>query len=136
MNRSKLCMATANQIKANQQNALRSTGPKTSVGKMITSRNATKHGFYSTSVLLPDEDLDESMKLGRRLVSAYKPCGVREEQKDLLRTTLGSPWFSKRFKACPTNSARFPPATGLSSRAPRATPATPAGTMSGFKSRR
>jgi hypothetical protein len=87
-------MATANQIKANQQNALLSTGPKSPVGKMVSSRNATKHGFYSTSVLLPDEDRDEFMRLGRRLVSAYNPCTVREEE--LLRTIIETHWQLRR----------------------------------------
>ena len=48
-------MSTPAQIQANQQNSLKSTGPKTAVGKLIASRNSTRHGLYSTTVLLPDE---------------------------------------------------------------------------------
>jgi hypothetical protein len=40
-------MATAAQIAANRRNALKSTGPKTSLGKTRSSRNSRKHGVYS-----------------------------------------------------------------------------------------
>jgi hypothetical protein len=40
-------MATAAQIAANRRNALKSTGPKTALGKAKSSRNAHKHGVYS-----------------------------------------------------------------------------------------
>jgi len=83
-------MATEKQLQANRQNALKSTGPKSSIGKMVASRNSTQHGFYSTSVLLPDEDRDEFLKLGRRLASAYNPCGVLEEEQ--VRTIIETRW--------------------------------------------
>lgn len=38
-------MATEKQIKANRENAKRSTGPKSSVGKSRSSRNALRHGL-------------------------------------------------------------------------------------------
>jgi hypothetical protein len=38
-------MATERQIAANRANAQRSTGPKTAVGKMKSSRNAFRHGL-------------------------------------------------------------------------------------------
>ncbi len=40
-------MATKAQIAANRRNALKSTGPKTSLGKTKSSRNSRKHGVYS-----------------------------------------------------------------------------------------
>src|SRR6267154_1363498 len=87
-------MTTPKKNLANLQNALRSTGPNTRQGKLISSRNASKHGFYSTSVLLPDEDLDEFLRLARRLVSAYAPCGVLEEQQ--VRTIIETHWQLRR----------------------------------------
>src|SRR5262245_20841056 len=72
-------MATERQMQANRQNALKSTGPKSSVGKMISACNSTRHGFYATAVLLPDDDHDEFIRLARRLVLAYAPCGALEE---------------------------------------------------------
>ena len=44
-------MATERQIAANRANARRSTGPKTAVGKMVSSRNAFRHGLSRPSRL-------------------------------------------------------------------------------------
>ena len=87
-------MATANQIKANQQNALLSTGPTSPLGKIISSRNSTKHGFYSTSPLLPGEDPEEFLRLARRLAWAYCPSGVLEEEE--VRTIIVTRWQLRR----------------------------------------
>jgi hypothetical protein len=38
-------MASEKQIAANRANAKRSTGPKTAVGKTVSSRNAFRHGL-------------------------------------------------------------------------------------------
>ena len=45
-------MASEKQIAANRANAKRSTGPKTLVGKMASSRNAYRHGL--SAPLRPD----------------------------------------------------------------------------------
>jgi hypothetical protein len=87
-------MATAKQIQANRLNASKSTGLKSLIGKMIASRNSTKHSLYSTTVLLPTEDGEEFLRLARRLVSAYNPCGVREEE--LVRTIIEIRWQLRR----------------------------------------
>jgi hypothetical protein len=77
-------MATERQIMANQRNALKSTGPKTPEGKLITSRNATRHGFYSRAVFLPEEDRNEYMRLARGVVSFYLPQTVLEDEHVLI----------------------------------------------------
>jgi hypothetical protein len=87
-------MSTDAQLNANRLNSLKSTGPKTPVGKMISSRNSTRHGFYATSVLLPEEDKEEFLRLARRLVSAYSPCGVLEEE--LVRSIIETRWQLRR----------------------------------------
>ncbi len=87
-------MTTEAQIHANRLNSLKSTGPRSAVGKMIASRNSTRHGFYSTSVLLPDEDKEEFLRFARRLVSAYSPCGVLEEE--LVRSIIETRWQLRR----------------------------------------
>jgi hypothetical protein len=87
-------MATEKQLQANRQNALKSTGPRSLAGKMIASRNSTRHGFYATSILLPEEDREEFLYLARRLVSAYNPSGVREEE--LVRTIIETRWQLRR----------------------------------------
>ena len=42
-------MATEKQIAANRANARRSTGPKTAVGKIASSRNSFRHGLSRPS---------------------------------------------------------------------------------------
>ena len=49
-------MATKAQVKANRQNAKKSTGPRTEDGKASTSQNALKHGLLARDAVLPGED--------------------------------------------------------------------------------
>jgi hypothetical protein len=50
-------MASSRRINANRLNAKKSTGPKTALGKLKSSRNATRHGLsYGISI----EDVDPS----------------------------------------------------------------------------
>ncbi len=87
-------MVTEKQLQANRRNARQSTGPRSAVGKMIASRNSTRHGFYSSTVLLPDEDREEFLRLARRLVSAYCPGGVLEEE--LVKMIIETYWQLRR----------------------------------------
>ena len=52
-------MASEAQIRANQQNAQRSTGPVTPGGKEQSRRNALKHGLTGAGVVLPAADAAE-----------------------------------------------------------------------------
>ncbi len=52
--------ASEARIRANQANALRSTGPKTAEGKERSRRNGLKHGLTGQGVVIPEEDLAES----------------------------------------------------------------------------
>ena len=49
-------MATNKQILANKNNARRSTGPKTKVGKKKVSINAMKLGIYAEHHVMVGED--------------------------------------------------------------------------------
>jgi hypothetical protein len=51
-------MATTAQIFANQQNAKKSTGPKTDKGKAAASQNAVKHGLFAESVIKGENEAD------------------------------------------------------------------------------
>ena len=61
---------------------------------MISSRNSTRHGFYATSVLLPDEDREEFIRLARRLAVCYAPTGVLEEEQ--VRIIIETRWQLRR----------------------------------------
>jgi hypothetical protein len=52
-------MATTAQILANQQNAQKSTGPRSPEGKAASAQNAAKHGLSSAFRVLQHEDQDE-----------------------------------------------------------------------------
>jgi hypothetical protein len=93
-------MATTKQIDANRKNALKSTGPRTKLGKKIAARNSTRHGFYATTVLLPDEDRSEFIGFARRLMSAYTPLGVLEEEQ--VRTIFETRWQLRRANVVDT----------------------------------
>jgi hypothetical protein len=54
---------SAVQLIANQNNAKKSTGPVTLQGKQTVSNNALKHGVFSKSLILADEDPDEYKSL-------------------------------------------------------------------------
>lgn len=50
---------SAKKIASNRNNADKSRGPITAVGKKRTSSNALKHGFYSRELKILDEDKEE-----------------------------------------------------------------------------
>ncbi len=60
-------MTSDKQLRANQRNALKSTGPRTPEGKAAIRRNALKHGLLSQEVLLPGEDEAALKDLGDTL---------------------------------------------------------------------
>ena len=58
MLKGELLMSTTEQIKANRQNAQKSTGPKTDEGKAAVSQNAVKHGLFAESVIKGENEAD------------------------------------------------------------------------------
>jgi hypothetical protein len=79
----KLAHVSARKIAANRQNALKSTGPKTSRGKANSRTNALKHGLFAMDLCIASltkwEDPDEYQKLLDRLTDSYQPVGAAEE---------------------------------------------------------
>jgi hypothetical protein len=71
------------QIAANQQNALKSTGPKTAEGRAVSKMNALKHGICSKEVLVHglyfQESSQELAALHERFWHTYNPVGPAEE---------------------------------------------------------
>ena len=53
----------------------RGGGPTTAVGKSSSSRNATKHGMYSPSVVLPSESEFEFNMLKQEFIDEHSPRG-------------------------------------------------------------
>ena len=71
-------MTSDKQVRANQRNALKSTGPKTAEGKAAVHHNALKHGLLSQEVLLPGEDEAVLKELSENLRAELQPVGELE----------------------------------------------------------
>jgi hypothetical protein len=71
--------ASPRQIAANRRNALRSTGPRTPVGKLTSKFNATKHGLSASEIVIPGrENADELESLRAQLREEWAPEGPTE----------------------------------------------------------
>jgi hypothetical protein len=70
-------MATQAQIKANRQNAQKSTGPKTAGGKAAVSKNAVKHGLFTDAVVTGETEAEYEAFRGE-LLAELAPRGVME----------------------------------------------------------
>jgi hypothetical protein len=66
------------KLKANRENAQKSTGPKTLRGKSFSRRNALKHGLFVnhvTDFAVLDEDPKQYEELLNGLWNQYQPVG-------------------------------------------------------------
>ena len=90
-------MATAAQITANQQNAMRSTGPVTEAGKQISSRNSLLHGLTAKKLLLAVEDQAEFDELHADLLEAFVP--KTKYERFLFEDMIRAYWFWSRAQA-------------------------------------
>jgi hypothetical protein len=68
-----MASASKAQIRANRQNAKRSTGPTSIQGKIKVSQNAITHGIFATTPLLPNEDLIEFAALSQNISEVFPP---------------------------------------------------------------
>ena len=71
-------MATEAQIRANQQNAQKSTGPTSIEGKKKSSMNAVTHGIFSNITILPGEDEAFMQNLRENILATYQPQDAME----------------------------------------------------------
>src|ERR1022692_1380495 len=69
------------KLKANRENAKKSTGPKTPRGKAYSARNAIKHGLFSDTMdfISHGEDPKEYGEVLNGLRVQYQPLGMAEE---------------------------------------------------------
>ncbi len=88
-------MTSDKQVRANRQNALKSTGPKTPEGKAIVSRNALTHGLLSQEVLLPGEDEAPLKELSKHLRAELQPVGELENL--LVDRIIAAYWRLRRL---------------------------------------
>jgi hypothetical protein len=85
-------MATQKQIKANRQNAKKSTGPKTAEGKAAVSQNAVKHGLFTDS-LIRGENPADYVVFHNEMLADLAPVGAVET---MLAERVISLWWRLR----------------------------------------
>ncbi|MBI4910749.1 MAG: hypothetical protein HY820_44455 [Acidobacteria bacterium] len=88
------------QINASRENGKLSHGPVTEEGKARSSKNAMKHGFYSSQVVLSNECQDRYDNLLAKYVAAFKPAG--QPEYDLVVRMTNSAWRLRRLWAMET----------------------------------
>ncbi|MBW8017472.1 MAG: hypothetical protein FVQ82_14935 [Planctomycetes bacterium] len=71
-------LTTKKQLSANRQNALKSTGPRTSSGKSITSQNAVTHGLRAQQIVIAGESQDEYNDFREVLIARMVPTDPLE----------------------------------------------------------
>ncbi|MDH3890605.1 MAG: hypothetical protein OEV49_05940 [candidate division Zixibacteria bacterium] len=71
------------QVAANRRNAKKSTGPTSTEGKAVVSRNAIKHGLHACDIILKSphltEDRTEYEQLLDSLIDELKPQGTMQD---------------------------------------------------------
>ena len=88
-------MTSEKQARANRQNALKSTGPRTPEGKASVRHNAVKHGLLAKEVLLPEEDEAAFKDLDERLRNELEPVGELENM--LVDLIVAARWRLRRL---------------------------------------
>ena len=83
------------QLKANQSNAQKSTGPVTAEGKQIVANNAVKHGLFSKHLVLRDENPEDYQLLLDGLQTELNPVGTLEQA--LLERIAVTLWRQRRL---------------------------------------
>jgi hypothetical protein len=71
-------MSTKAQIKANQQNAQKSTGPQTDEGKAAVSLNAVKHGLFAAEAVISGENPADYELYRDEYLAELLPVGMLE----------------------------------------------------------
>jgi hypothetical protein len=89
-------MTSEKKARANRQNALKSTGPKTPEGKDAVHLNALKHGLLAQEVLTPGEDEAALMELAEGFVAELRPVGELEVR--LAENIIADYWRLRRLR--------------------------------------
>ena len=76
--RASLGRITMKNSNLHNRSLARGGGPITPAGKLSSSRNSTKHGIYSPTVVLPGESEFEFNVLKQQLIDEYSPRGTTQ----------------------------------------------------------
>ena len=91
--------ATEAQVRANRENAQKSTGPKTEAGKARARMNALKHGMRSKDgLVLPQEDPAELEARIELWIADWGPQNAIE--RELVERAARASWALERAERC------------------------------------
>ena len=89
----------------NQQNALRSTGPRTAEGKKRSSLNAMKHNLSGNHIVLQVHEHEEHQRMTARMLSDLKP--VTEPERQIAQKIIDLNFRINRISAIENNMLNF-----------------------------
>jgi hypothetical protein len=76
----KLKVVSNNKVRANRENAKKSTGPRTLSGKEKVSGNALTHGLTAEKHVIIGESIEEFNTFKNSMFKVYEPFGAYEEE--------------------------------------------------------
>ena len=82
------------RARINRENAQHSTGPRSSTGKVASSRNSLQHGLASGQIIMPGEDPSEFEALLNALIAEHQPSTPTEQL--LVQEMAQSYWLTQR----------------------------------------
>jgi hypothetical protein len=98
-------MTSLRQIESNRRNAVKSTGPKTEVGKEQSRRNATRHGLTAETVIEILEDVDDYKGFEANVIADYDARTAVERELVLRLASLL--WRIRRATGIETDLLRI-----------------------------
>src|SRR6516164_11712569 len=93
-------MTSVKQVEANRRNSLKSTGPKTEVGKQASRCNAVRHGLTAETVIGALEDADDYRAFEAAITADYDAQSAVERELVLRLASLL--WRLRRATAMET----------------------------------
>jgi hypothetical protein len=94
-------MISEEKLKANRENAQKSTGPTSALGKQRSSLNACRHGLTGQTVVMPDEDMKAFEAFMKEMVDSLHVADPIERQ--LAVTWASCQWRINRATAIEEN---------------------------------
>ena len=94
-------MASGKQVSANRRNAAKSTGPTTQDGKLVSRRNAMRHGLTAATVVPAIEDAEEFERFEAAIRADYQPVSTIEHE--LVARLASLLWRLRRASLIETN---------------------------------
>ena len=100
-------MTSWRQFEANRRNALKSTGPRTEVGKDTSRRNAVRHGLTAETVICTLEDAEDYQAFEAAIIA---DCDAQSAvERELVLRLASVLWRLRRATTMETVCSRLRP---------------------------